>query len=105
MSTLEPAIDTMIQATNRRDNKAFLSAFAEDAVLTDFGRTFRGKAEIARWNDAENIGVQSIIRVTGVSRSGKKIKVAIVVSGNGYNGSGTFTFELVGSVIQSLLIA
>jgi hypothetical protein len=34
----------MFDATNRGDSAAFVDAFAEDAVLDDWGRTFTGQA-------------------------------------------------------------
>src|SRR3712207_6158787 len=104
MPELETPIRTMIDATNRADNEAFLSAFSDDAVLIDWGRTFRGKSEIARWNDDENIGAQNQIRVTGVERSGKSVTVSVDVSGHGYNGSGSMIFEVEGDAITSLTI-
>ena len=55
MPALEPPIAAMIDATNREDSAAFLDAFADDAVINDWGREFTGKAEIATWNDNENI--------------------------------------------------
>jgi len=36
----------MVEATNRGDGEAFLDAFADDAVLDDWGRTFTGRSEI-----------------------------------------------------------
>jgi hypothetical protein len=53
---LEQPIRAMIEATNRGDVASFLDAFASDAVLDDWGRTFTGRAEIAGWNARENIG-------------------------------------------------
>ena len=47
----------MFDATNRSDSDAFVTAFAADGVIDDWGRTFTGYAEIARWNTNENIGV------------------------------------------------
>jgi ketosteroid isomerase-like protein len=102
---LEPPISTMIDATNRADSDGFLAAFADDATLTDWGRTFAGKAEIARWNDTENIGTQSRIAVTGVERSGATVTVGVAVSGNGYNGGGSFVFETGGDLITHLEIS
>ncbi len=101
---LEPPIRLMIDATNRGDRDALLAAFAEDATLIDFGRTFAGKAEIARWNDNENIGVQSHISVTSVARSKGSVTVGITVTGNGYNGGGSFVFDLDGGRIARMLI-
>ena len=62
---LEPPVRAMLDATNAADSQAFLAAFADDATLVDWGRTFAGKAEIACWNDNENIGVQNRIEITG----------------------------------------
>jgi hypothetical protein len=104
MAGLEIPIRTMIDATNRGDSEALLSAFSDEAVLTDFGRTFTGKSEISRWNTNENIGTQNQIRVTGVERSGDRVSVSIDVTGNGYNGPGTLIFELDAHAIRRLLI-
>jgi hypothetical protein len=104
MADLERPIQTMIDATNRGDSEAFLGAFAEDAVVVDWARTFIGRGEIARWNDDENIGTQNQIRVTDVQRSATSVDVGVEVRGGGYNGSGRMIFELEGSAIKRLLI-
>lgn len=104
MPDLEPAIRQMLDATNNADNEAFLDAFAEDAVIDDWGRTFTGHAEIAGWNDRENIGVHSHIEATGVERHGEEIRVGIRVTGDGYNGGGAMTFVLSGDRIGRMVI-
>jgi ketosteroid isomerase-like protein len=104
MPDLEPAIRQMLDATNNADNEAFLDAFAEDAVIDDWGRTFTGHAEIAGWNDRENIGVHSHIEATGVERHGEEIRVSIRVTGDGYNGGGAMTFVLSGDRIGRMVI-
>ncbi|MDG4852761.1 MULTISPECIES: hypothetical protein [unclassified Mesorhizobium] len=39
-----------------------------DALLTDWGRSFRGREQIARWNQSDSIGVQSLLmRVAGLA--------------------------------------
>lgn len=103
--TLEPPIQAMIDATNRGDSQALLSAFADDAVLVDWGRTFAGKSEIARWNADENIGTRNRIRVTSVRRSGNEVQVAVQVTGEGYNGAGTLAFQLGAQGIARLVIS
>jgi hypothetical protein len=104
MSELESPIRQMIDATNSGDSVAFLGAFAGDAVLDDWGRTFTGHEEIAGWNERENIGVKSHIEVTGVERSGDSVRVGVAVSGDGYNGGGAFTFVLAGDRIARMVI-
>jgi ketosteroid isomerase-like protein len=104
MLDLEPAIRQMLDATNNGDNEAFLDAFAEDAVIDDWGRTFTGRTEIAGWNDRENIGVHSHIEATEVQRDGDEIRVGVQVTGEGYNGGGAMTFVLSGDRIGRMVI-
>jgi SnoaL-like domain len=102
---LEPAIRQLIDATNAADDEAFLDAFADDATIDDWGRTFTGRVEIAGWNDRENIGVHSHIEATSVERRGDEIVVGVEVSGDGYNGGGAFTFTLAGDRIGRMVIS
>ncbi len=94
MSEIEPAIRQVFDATNRADSDAFVDAFAAGGVIDDWGRTFTGHTEIARWNANENIGVHSHIEPGEITRDGDAIKVGVTVSGGGYNGGGAFTFTL-----------
>jgi ketosteroid isomerase-like protein len=91
--SLDAPIAAMVDATNRGDSDAFLAAFADDAVLVDWGRTFTGRAQIATWDRNENIGVRSRIEVTGVERDGPRTVIGVRVTGDGYNGGGSFAFE------------
>jgi ketosteroid isomerase-like protein len=101
---LEAPIRAMIDATNRGDSEALLAAFEHDAVLVDWGRTFTGKKAIARWNDDENMGTHNVIAVNGVERSADGVAVSVSVSGTGYTGEGTLTFQLGARGIRRLVI-
>ena len=101
---LEPPIQPMLDATNRGDRDALLAAFEPDAVLVDWGRTFTGKKAIARWNDDENMGTHNVIAVNGVERSADGVAVSVSVSGTGYTGEGTLTFQLGAHGIRRLVI-
>lgn len=94
----------MIDATNAEDTQAFLAAFAEDAVVDDFGRKFIGPAQIKAWSDRENIGTHNQIEVTSISRNGESVVLHVLVSGAGYNGGGTFTITTSHGTIRSLII-
>jgi hypothetical protein len=102
---LEPPIQLLIDATNRGDSVEFLTAFEDGAVLIDWGRTFTGKVEIAKWNSDENIGTQNHLRVTGVHRTAKQVRVTVAVTGKGYNGDGTFVFDLGPRGITRMVIS
>ena len=101
---LDPPIQQMLDATNRGDSDAFVAAFADDAVLDDWGRTFTGHEEIAGWNARENIGVNSHLEATGVEQEGDEIRVGVAVTGGGYNGGGSMTFTLAGDRIATMVI-
>ena len=94
VTKLDPPIQAFFDATNAGDAAAFLDAFADDAELIDWGRTFRGRDAIARWNDGENIGVQAHVDVTSAERTPSgSVLVGVQVTGNGYNGGGSFEFD------------
>lgn len=70
MSTTPPVIQRFIVATNAGDTAAFLEAFTPDAFLSDWGRDFTGRAGVAKWNETDNIGVQSKFRLLEIEPNG-----------------------------------
>lgn len=98
-------IRRFVEATNEGDTAAFLDTFTAGALLSDWGRTFKGRDEIARWNQSDNIGVQSHLSIVRVAPVGGTYQVRIAVRGNGFNGEGDMTFTLDGDRISSLVIA
>jgi len=94
----------MVDATNAADSTAFLDSFTDDGVVDDWGREFVGREAIAGWNDRENIGVQSHFTIQQVTQEGSAFAATATVKGNGYNGGGTFTFELAGDLISRFTI-
>lgn len=101
---LEPAVRTMLEATNAEDRVAFLTAFTEDAVVDDFGRRFIGHQQIAAWSDTENIGTHNRITVTGARPATNGVLLNIDVHGDGYNGTGTFAITTDAELITSMVI-
>ncbi|MDX8450406.1 nuclear transport factor 2 family protein [Mesorhizobium captivum] len=104
MTTPDP-IRRFVEATNAGDTEAFLETFTADAFLSDWGRSFRGREQIARWNQTDNIGVQSRLDIVRIALSDGAHHVRIKVAGNGFNGEGDMTFTLDGDRIASLVIA
>ncbi len=97
-------IQRLVAVTNSANAQAFLDCFAPDALLTDWGRSFRGREEIARWNETDNIGVQSHLRIVGIETTGEISRVRMAVKGNGFNGEGTMVISLEGDRIAELII-
>ncbi|UVK40886.1 nuclear transport factor 2 family protein [Mesorhizobium sp. AR10] len=103
--TTPDAIRRFVEATNEGDTEAFLDIFTADAFLSDWGRTFNGRAQIAKWNQSDNIGVQSNLSIVRIAAVDGTYRVRIAVRGNGFNGEGDMTFTLDGDLISSLVIA
>ena len=101
---LPAAVARVVEATNSGDRAAFLAAFTPDGVVDDWGHTFTGHAKISAWDDRENIGVRAHLQVQRVSVAGSTCTVALTVSGRGYNGPSTFTFELDGPLVRRMTI-
>jgi hypothetical protein len=104
MDQLDGPVKAMIDATNRGDSDGVVATFAPDAVLSDWGRVFSGRAEIKDWDRDENTGTNNQIQVTSVAHRGEAVKVGIVVRGGGFNGEGSFTVQVKNNLIQSLTI-
>jgi ketosteroid isomerase-like protein len=103
---LPTAIRTFIDATNKGDAAAFVAAFTPDAHLNDWGREFHGRDGVSRWNDTDNIGVQSHFDLHSAERTSQDTYVVtLTVSGNGYNGTGPMTFVLRDGLIANLRIS
>jgi len=49
-------IENFINAVNQHDGDAFIAAFAKDALVNDFARSFWGVDAIKKWSDKEMIG-------------------------------------------------
>lgn len=104
MATPEP-IRRFVEATNEGDTEAFLGTFTADASLTDWGRSFHGREQIAHWNQSDNIGVNSSLRIVRIAEAKGSYHVRIAVKGNGFNGEGDMVFTLNGDRIASLVIS
>lgn len=104
MTTPEP-IRRFVDATNAGDTEAFLDTFTADASLTDWGRSFHGREQIARWNQSDNIGVRSNLRIVRIAEAQGSYQVRIAVKGDGFNGEGDMVFTLDGDRIASLIIS
>jgi hypothetical protein len=84
----------LLQAANGHDTDGFLASFTEDGVVDDWGREFAGPDAIRGWSDAEFIGVDVTLAVTGVTTEGDETTVKAQVGGSGFNGPSTFTFAV-----------
>jgi ketosteroid isomerase-like protein len=105
MATPVPsAIKTFVDATNSADPKLFLTAFAPDAALIDWGREFRGHDAIARWNANESMGVHMHIDLLGVTENGDHLDVEINATSDGPRGTETINMWVANDLISRVEI-
>jgi len=101
---LPEGVRRALEATNAGDGEAFVAAFTDDGVVDDWGRTFRGREQIARWDAGENTGVHAHFEVQGWHADGDTATLTLAVTGGGFTGTSTFTFETEGDRVRSLRI-
>ncbi|SDD75316.1 nuclear transport factor 2 family protein [Glycomyces harbinensis] len=103
---LPAPIQEFIDATNAGDTDRFLAVFTADAYLNDWGREFTGVEGAARWNQTDNIGMESRFEVIAAEpgKSPQEWDVTLKVSGNRFNGTGTLKFQVRDGKIARLVI-
>lgn len=93
-----------LEAAGAHATEDFLAAFAPDGAVDDWGREFRGHDAIRRWSDAEFIGKEVTLRVTGTRIDGDTTTVSAEVGGKGFNGPSDFAFTVAGNLISLMRI-
>lgn len=93
-TALPGPVERAVRAANEGDIDGFLAAFGEQGAVDDWGRVFRGPDAIRGWSDAEFIGKQVTLEVTGARTDGATTVVSTQVGGNGFNGPSDFTFTV-----------
>jgi len=104
MASVPQPVQAVLDAANGHDTEAFLACFTEDGVVDDWGREFQGADRIKGWSDAEFIGVEVTLAVTGVEQSGDETIVTADVGGKGFNGPSTFSFQVEGDKVARMTI-
>ena len=69
--SLPPVISGYLAASDRGDAEAVARCFAEDAVVVDEGREWRGTAAIRRWRATVATAYQYTVQVTGATALGQ----------------------------------
>jgi hypothetical protein len=110
LAALSPAVTTYIEASNSCDLDRMLSVFAENALVNDQLRDYRGKAEIREWADRDIIGERLSMDVTRVIEHHGNLVVTANVDGN-FDKRGlpnplvlAFYFTLLDDQITQLII-
>ena len=105
MADVPAPVQTALDAANGGDTEAFLDAFVDgEGAVDDWGRVFRGRDRIREWSDAEFIGQQGSLDVTGVRSEDAATVVSAQVGGDGFNGPSDLAFEISGDKVALMRI-
>src|SRR4029079_7955263 len=105
MAGVPSPVRAALDAANGGDTDAFLDTFVDgEGAVDDWGRVFRGRDRIREWSDAEFIGKQVTLDVTGVRTDGSTTVVSAQVGGNGFNGPSDFAFDVSGDKVALMRI-
>ena len=69
--SLPPVISEYLAASDRGDDEAIVRCFAEDPMIVDEGREWRGTAAIRRWRATVATAYQYTVQVTGAEALGQ----------------------------------
>jgi hypothetical protein len=109
VSTTTPELITRYFATDAaRDTDALVALFADDAVVIDEGKTWRGATEIRAWRDGPASAYQYTTEVLGVEAAGGRDYIARAhLEGNFPGGAVDLQhrFTIDGVRIRRLVIA
>jgi hypothetical protein len=79
---LPPLAASYVQATNNHDPAAFRRLFADDALVNDNGREFRGAHAIQEWSDREIFAADVTLEVIDVVERQGETVITTIVEGN-----------------------
>jgi len=63
MTTQLSPVTAYVQSVNAHDPETFIGLFADDAIVNDAGREFRGRPAIKSWSDREVFGANVTLEV------------------------------------------
>jgi hypothetical protein len=101
---LPEPVATLLRAANNGDADAFVAGFTPQGTVDDWGREFTGAQAIRGWSDAEFIGKQVSLDVTGIAHEGHDTVITAQVGGNGFNGPSHFRFTVAGDKVSRMEI-
>src|ERR1700752_1572577 len=82
LNGLHPTVAAYLGTTNRHDPAAFLACFADDAVVHDARRVWRGIDAIRAWSEREIFAPNVVLEVLAASVHGDETVVTTRVEGD-----------------------
>jgi hypothetical protein len=80
--TLPPLLSRFVESMNHQETPAFVSCFADEAIVEDEGKTHRGLDEIETWIATAFVETSPLLEVTGFNATDAGSLITGIVSGN-----------------------
>ncbi|MBB4349424.1 nuclear transport factor 2 family protein [Aliirhizobium cellulosilyticum] len=98
-------VDALVAAVNAEDTEGFLSLFAPNGRIDDWGQVYEGHEEIRSWSQEELIGVHARLNPIVTSGDDHFAAMTATLARDGFNGTGSFAIELHDGLISEMTIA
>lgn len=102
---LPQPVAAFVEIVNAGDTIGFLDSFTPNGIVDDWGRRFCDREAIRAWSDAEFIGADGRLTVTGAATGYNTVEVTADWRSTHANGLSLFAFTLVGDKIALLRIS
>lgn len=98
-------VDALVAAVNAEDVDGFLSLFAGNGRVDDWGRVYEGHEAIRKWSQAELIGVHARLNPIVTTGDDHFVAMTVTVARDGFNGTSAYALELHDGLISEMTIA
>jgi hypothetical protein len=95
---------SLVDAVNLGDSEAFAASFDPDGVVVAGGRRFAGREEISDWSDRELIDAIVRADVAAERETPEGAVLELRISSGAHAGGRTWTLEIEGVLVRSLLV-
>ena len=104
VDTVPPPVQAMIDAINAGDTEAFISAFAPDGFVSDWGTVKAGADGVRAWAASDAIGAGAKMTVLSATTDGDTTRIRFGWSSSVFNGESDGIFVVSGDRLASFTI-
>lgn len=103
-SNVPRPVQAMVDAINAADTEAFVSAFAPDGFVSDWGTVKAGSEGVRAWAASDAIGAGAKMTVLSAETEGDTTRIRFGWSSNVFNGESDGIFVISSDRLASFTI-
>ncbi|GAA1843924.1 nuclear transport factor 2 family protein [Microbacterium koreense] len=104
MPDVPPPVQRFVAAINDADTERFVSAFAEDGFVDDWGRKLTGHDGIREWAATDAIGMGAQMTILSAHVNGDTVTTTFAWKSRRFTGESTGIFAVRGDVLAGFTI-